>query len=139
MIVAERVGLRGERFDAELVRQFILSALDHDAAQAAVDELVFDHVVADHVPASAVAGSLRPILDEILGAATWDDWQVIANRLIVDARELEAGARVRSSTYGFRRWRALQFARRLGHGASALKLFKLILTASDTTARLGRR
>src|ERR1700742_4231044 len=93
MIAAERIGDRGGRFDAELVRAFILTALDHDAARDAVDELLFDHVVAGRFHSSTVAASLRPIVEEIVGAATPGDWQVIADRLIAEARELEAGAR----------------------------------------------
>lgn len=93
MIAAERIGDRGGRFDAELVRAFILTALDHDAARDAVDELVFDHVVAGRFHPSTVAASLRPIVEEIVGAATSGDWQVIADRLIAEARELEESAR----------------------------------------------
>ena len=40
MIAAERVGDRGGRIDAELLRAFILTALDHDAARDAVDDLL---------------------------------------------------------------------------------------------------
>ncbi len=90
MIAAgQRISDRGECFDAELVREFIVAALGHDAAQDAVDEVIFDHVVAGLGNPAAVAASLRPIVDEILDVATREDWQVIADGLIADARELE--------------------------------------------------
>jgi len=93
MIAPERIGDRGARFDAELLRAFILTALDHDAARDAVDELLFDHVVAGRLRPSTVAASLRAIVEEIVTAAAPGDWQVIADRLIAEARELEASAR----------------------------------------------
>lgn len=92
----QRISERGGTFDAALVCDFIQAALSHDAAADAADELIFDHVVAGRFHSSLVAESLRPIIDEILEAATREDWQAVADRLIGEARELEAEARANS-------------------------------------------
>jgi hypothetical protein len=62
-----------------------------------------------------VAESLRPIIDEILEAATREDWQAVADRLIAEARELEAEAVPKRS-------RPLARLRRLA--ASCLRLIR---------------
>jgi aspartate/glutamate racemase len=82
----------GGTFDADLLRAFIAAALGHDAAQNAVNELIFEHVVTGRYHPSLVAELLRPIIDEILEAAAREDWQAVADRLIGEARELEAEA-----------------------------------------------
>jgi hypothetical protein len=104
----------------ELVRDFIVAALDHDAARDAVDELLFDHVVAGHLHSSVVAASLRPIVEEIIGAATPDDWQAITDELIADARELEVAAtsaRPKPSRLGRRLTQSLRRLVRVGRAA----------------------
>lgn len=88
----QRISEQGGTFDAGLVCDFIRAALSHDAAADAADELIFDHVVVGRFHSSLVAESLRPIIDEILEAATREDWQAVADRLIGEARELEAEA-----------------------------------------------
>jgi hypothetical protein len=85
----QRISEQGGTFDAGLVCDFIRAALGHDAAADAADELIFDHVVVGRFHSSLVAESLRPIIDEILEAATREDWQAVADRLIAEARELE--------------------------------------------------
>jgi hypothetical protein len=86
----KRISEQGNTFDASLIRDFIVAALDHDAASDAVTDLLFEHVVAGRYHPSVVADSLRPIIDEILETATCEDWQGAADRLIEEARERNA-------------------------------------------------
>lgn len=79
---------RGNRIDVAVLRGFLKRALEDDAVADAVNELLFDHVVAGHYHPSVLAERLPSYIDEILGAATHEDWQVVADELIAEAREV---------------------------------------------------
>lgn len=80
---------QGNTISVDLLRDFILHALSHDAAQDRVNDLLFEHVVNGRFHPSVVAESLRPTIDEILEVATRADWQGVADQLIDMAREIE--------------------------------------------------
>lgn len=87
---------QGDEIEATIVRDFIRAGLEHDAVADHVHELLFEHVVAGRYHPTVVAASLRPILVDVLDAASESDWRQIANALIADARETlegEPGAR----------------------------------------------
>ena len=81
-----RITEQGNTFDGALVHDFLQRALAHDAAIDQVLDLVHNHLERRH-NRTVVAASLKPILAEIIDAATDDDWQAIADQLITDARE----------------------------------------------------
>lgn len=83
----------GDTISAGILRDYILSALSHDAIRDELNELIFDYVVRDRLDPTVFAASLQPLISELLGAATPEDWQLIARDLIEDAREtLEEGS-----------------------------------------------
>jgi hypothetical protein len=63
-------------------RRFLLAALQHDAADDAVTELLFEHVVLGRYDWIVVANSLEPILGEVVAVATWSDWVAVAERVL---------------------------------------------------------
>ncbi len=81
-----RTSEQGTTFRPEQIRSFILDALQHDTAADATNELLFEHVVGGKYHPSVVAESLRPIINEVLGAATFDDWTAVAEELTTQAR-----------------------------------------------------
>lgn len=93
-----RTSEQGTVFDAETIRNFIRCALVHDAAADAVHELLFNHVVLKRLHADVVRASLRPLIDEILDAATPEDWICITHEKI--ARVEEALGKVPSGPQG---------------------------------------
>lgn len=86
----ERVSEQGNRFDVALLRGFLKRTLADDAVADAVNELLFDHVVAGRFHPAVVAETLPSYIEEILGAATSEDWQAVAEEMIAEARELAA-------------------------------------------------
>jgi hypothetical protein len=95
--------------DFGLVRGFLTRALSHDTVDDAVTELLFEHVVEGRYHPSVIASSLPLRIEEILGVATAEDWQVLAEALIIDdsdadrriVRESAAG-QTRASEQGTR-------------------------------------
>jgi hypothetical protein len=87
MATAERTSEQGATFDATLIQGFILNALSDDAVIDRVNDLLFEHVVEGRYHPSVIAESLRPIIDEILQTATFEDWSAVAGQLAADARE----------------------------------------------------
>lgn len=87
----ERVTGQGNRIDVGLLRGFLKRALEDDAVADPVNELLFDHVVVGRYHPSVVAESLPAYITEILGAATREDWQAVADDLIAEAREADGG------------------------------------------------
>jgi hypothetical protein len=79
---------QGKLINAETLRGFACAALSLDAVQDEVNALLFDHVVGSRYHPSVVADSLRPILIDLLDAMTRADWQIVADQLIDDAREV---------------------------------------------------
>ena len=87
MATEQRTSEQGTTFDATLIQGFILNALSDDAVSDRVNDLLFEHVVEGRYHPSVIAESLRPMIDEILQTATFDDWNAVAKQLTVDARE----------------------------------------------------
>lgn len=87
MATEKRTSEQGTVFDASLVRGFLLMALGHDAIIDCVNDLLFEHVMEGKYHPSVVAASLEPIIDEVLGVATFEDWEWVARALTADACE----------------------------------------------------
>lgn len=85
----QRVTERGNRIDVAMLRGFLKRALEDDAVADAVNELLFEHVVAGRFHPSVIAENLPSYIQEILGAATPEDWQAVADQLISEAREVD--------------------------------------------------
>ncbi|HET6448684.1 MAG TPA: hypothetical protein VFG31_06195 [Conexibacter sp.] len=83
-----RTTARGERIEVDLLHDFIRCALTHDAIADPVFELLYEHVVGGRLHRSVIASSLKPFIQEVLDAATDEDWQTIADELIEDARSV---------------------------------------------------
>ena len=83
----QRVSEQGNRIDVAMLRGFLKRALEDDAVADPVNDLLFDDVVAGRYHPSVVAESLPGCINEILGAATREDWQAVADELIAEARE----------------------------------------------------
>jgi hypothetical protein len=84
----ERVTEQGNRIDVAMLRAFLKRTLGDDALADPVNELLFEHVVAGRYHPSIIAESLPSFITEILGAATREDWQAVADELIAEAREV---------------------------------------------------
>lgn len=87
MATEKRTSEQGTVFDASSVRGFLLMALGHDAVIDCVNDLLFEHVMEGKYHPSVVATSLEPIIDEVLGVATFEDWDWVARALTADACE----------------------------------------------------
>jgi hypothetical protein len=87
-VARQRVTEQGNKIDVALVRGFLKRALEDDAVADSVNDLLFEHVVAGYFHPSVVAESLPSCINEILGAATGEDWQAVADELIAEAREV---------------------------------------------------
>jgi hypothetical protein len=85
----ERATEQGNKIDVAVLRGFLKRALVDDALVDPVQELLFEHVVAGRYHPSVVAESLPSYIAEILGAATREDWQAVADELIAEAREVD--------------------------------------------------
>jgi hypothetical protein len=79
---------RGNRIDVALLRAFLKRTLEDDAVADPVNDLLFEHVVAGRFHRSVVAENLPTYIDEVLRAATSQDWQAVADELIAEAREV---------------------------------------------------
>jgi hypothetical protein len=88
VVVADvRRGEWGSPFPAELVRDFIHSALRHPTVNDLVSEYVFDIATGqDEFPAD-IGEALHVAIGEVLSAATSDDWKHIAHDLLADAHD----------------------------------------------------
>ncbi len=84
----ERVSEQGNRIEVAMLRGFLKRALADDAVADAVNELLFEHAVAGRFHPSVVAETLPSYINEILGTATREDWQAVADELIEGAREV---------------------------------------------------
>jgi hypothetical protein len=83
----ERTSPGGTIYVAETVRDFIWSALRHEAVSDDVTQLQVDFLQGK-LDAAALAAKLRPLLEEAVAAATDADWSRITCDLIADAQEL---------------------------------------------------
>lgn len=84
----ERVTEQGNRIDVAVLRAFLKRMLGDDALADPVNEILFEHVVAGRYHPSVIAESLPSFITEILGAATREDWQAVADELIAEACEV---------------------------------------------------
>jgi hypothetical protein len=82
-----RTSEQGTVFDAATVRDFLLKALGHDAVIDQVNELLFEYVMESKYHPLMIAENLKPMIDEILGVATFEDWNWVARALIAEACE----------------------------------------------------
>jgi hypothetical protein len=85
-IAPQRHTAQGHRIDAALVRGLITTALAHDAITDEVNDLLLFHILKGRYHPSVIAVSPKPLIAEILDAATGKDRQAIADELIADAR-----------------------------------------------------
>lgn len=83
-----RTTRRGDRIEVDLVHDFIRCALTHDAIADPVFELLYEHVVGGRYHPSVVTSFLKPFIDEVLDAATDEDWQTVGDELADDARKV---------------------------------------------------
>lgn len=82
-----RMSAADVRYSAADVRAFITQALDTAPAVERVQELLVRHVGAKELHPSVVQEDLIGMIQDIVGAATQDDWTAITTGLINDARE----------------------------------------------------
>jgi hypothetical protein len=80
-----RRGEWGSEFPTDLVRDFIHSALRHSAAADMVGEFVFDIATSGEEPPADIGEALRVAIDEVLSAATGEDWKQVGRDLLTDA------------------------------------------------------
>jgi hypothetical protein len=83
----QRTSEQGTKFDAALIRDFIATALRHDAVADHVTEVLHEHVVEGKMHPSVLTATLRPMIEEVLETATWEDWDQVRAGLVGDARE----------------------------------------------------
>lgn len=77
----------GSEIPTHLVRDFIYAAVRHPAVAAFVKEYVFDAIATGEEPQSDIAEALRVAIDEILNAATAENWEQVGRDLIAWARD----------------------------------------------------
>lgn len=75
------------RYDADDVRAFIRDGLNTAPAAERVQELLVRHVSGRELHPSVVKEELVGLIQDIVGAATDEDWKAITARLISEARE----------------------------------------------------
>jgi hypothetical protein len=108
----------GDRISVELLRIYLTWVLSHDVVSDKVHDLVFDHVVGGHLHPTVAATSLRQIVSETIDAATDQDWQVVFDALVSDAREAapELGAMPASESSRFQQLKEAARRYRAGRG-----------------------
>lgn len=84
----------GDKITADLLRDFLLTALRHDALRDALMEKAvagIEHEFAsDQIRFGVVGFELQVLISELVSAAEPDDWKALAELLIEDTRgELE--------------------------------------------------
>jgi hypothetical protein len=87
MATDKQTSEQGTGVDRAIVRDFLLTALEHDAATDRVHDLVYEHAIEGKHHPSAIAARLEPIISEVLGVATSEDWRWVADTFIEQARE----------------------------------------------------
>lgn len=78
---------QGNTIDTALLRAFLRSALNHDAVSDGVNELLYEHLIERRYHPSLIASSLPRFINELVDAATDEDWRAIRDDLIADARD----------------------------------------------------
>ncbi len=82
-----RTSEQGTVFDAATVRDFLLKTLGQDAVIDQVNELFFEHVAKSQYHPSVIVENLKPMIDEVLNVATFEDWNWVARALTAEACE----------------------------------------------------
>jgi hypothetical protein len=77
----------GDTITPGVLRDFLLNALRHEAILDVLGELIAHHAAGDSLEASALSASLPTLITEILDAATVEDWEIVAERLIDAGRD----------------------------------------------------
>lgn len=77
----------GDTITAGVLRDFLLNALRHEAILDVLTESVAHHAAEDSLQASVLSASLPTLITEILDAATVEDWEIVAERLIDAGRD----------------------------------------------------
>lgn len=84
----------GETITADLLRDFLLTTLRHDAIcdvlMAQVVAAIEDGYPSDQLRVGVLSSELQVLIAEVMSAAERDDWKAVASLLIEDTRgELE--------------------------------------------------
>ncbi|MGE0066630.1 MAG: hypothetical protein AB7T48_04675 [Solirubrobacterales bacterium] len=78
----------GDLISAEVLRDFLVSALRHDAVRDELTALLVSSLRGGWADSEALGGNLRRLLLEIIDAAEPGDWEAVAALHLGDAREL---------------------------------------------------
>lgn len=79
----------GDLISAEVLRDFLVNALRHDAVRDELTELLVSSLRGGWADDSeALGGSLRQLLLEVIDAAEPEDWEALAERHLSDARSV---------------------------------------------------
>jgi hypothetical protein len=70
------------QLDSEQVRDLLLRALNHDAVEDSVNELLFEHAVGGRYERPEVAAFLRLRIQDPLHASVGEDWEAIAGAYV---------------------------------------------------------
>ena len=70
-----------------VVRMFLLTALEHDAATDAVHDLIYAHVTEGKYHPTTIPAKLHRVILDVLRQATPDDWDWVARTFISQASE----------------------------------------------------
>lgn len=85
--------------DSSLIRGLLTRTLSHDIVDDAVTEMLFEHIVEGRYHPLVIASSLPLRIEEILGVTTAEDWQVLAEALVIEGPGAD-GRIVRESAAG---------------------------------------
>jgi hypothetical protein len=80
MATEKRTSERGTVFDAALLREFLLAALEHDAVTDRVDQLLLDHLRKCE-EYTVDAEDFKQLIKEVLSAAWYIDWEWVEQTL----------------------------------------------------------
>lgn len=75
--------------NSDEARDLLLRALHHDAVEDAVTEVLFEHVVGGRYERSEIAALLRLKIQDVLHAATGEDWEAIAKAYAANDGDLD--------------------------------------------------
>jgi hypothetical protein len=84
---AQRMSPSEQTYDAADVREFILAALATEPAIEKVQDLLVEHIQFGRLHPSVVRADLQTYIRDIVEAATPEDWTLITESLIGDARD----------------------------------------------------
>ncbi|MGC1852402.1 MAG: hypothetical protein WA687_08190 [Solirubrobacterales bacterium] len=75
--------------NSDEARDLLLRALHHDAVEDAVTEVLFEHVVGGRYERSEIVALLRLKIQDVLHAATGEDWKAIAEAYAANDGDLD--------------------------------------------------